>query len=140
VNTRFAANGQQSLKPRQGPSRASATALRLNLEKRAEAKWGPQNGWSERQKQGYLAGVQVLMGGEQAADQTYTTQIASVNAMPSSYSQRLYTPYGVYSASDYGAAGIAKGGAALGAGIGRAMQRTRNEQAAEQVMLMVGGN
>jgi hypothetical protein len=112
----------------------------MNLQKRAEAKWGPQNGWSERQKHGYLAGMQVLMGGEQGADQTYAAQIASVNAMPSSYSYPVYTPYGVYNHTDYGAAGIAQGGAALAAGITRATQTVRNEQAAEQVMLMVGGN
>lgn len=111
-----------------------------NLQKRAEAHWGPQNGWSEQQKRGYLAGLQVLMGGEAGADQTYAQEISAVNSMPVSNSYPVYTPNGVYYNNDYGAAGIARGGAALGAGITRAGQRTRNEQAAEAVMLTVGGN
>ena len=111
-----------------------------NLQKRAEAHWGPRGGWSQQQKNGYLAGLQVLMGGEAGADQSYAAEISSVNSMPVSNSYPVYTPYGVYYHNDYGAAGIAKGGAALGAGITRAAQTIRNEQAAEAVMLTLGGN
>ena len=111
-----------------------------NLQKRAEAHWGPRGGWSQQQKTGYLAGLQVLMGGEAGADQTYAAQISSVNSIPVSNSYPVYTPYGVYYNNDYGAAGIAKGGAALAAGITRASQTIRNEQAAEAVMLTLGGN
>ena len=111
-----------------------------NLQKRAEAKWGPRGGWTQQQKSGYLAGLQILMGGEAGADQTYAAQISSVNAMPVSNSYPVYTPYGVYYHNDYGAAGIARGGAALAAGITRAGQTIRNEQAAEAVMLTLGGN
>jgi hypothetical protein len=85
-----------------------------NLQKRAEAKWGPQNGWTQQQRSGYLAGLQVLMGGETAADQTFAAQMSSVNSMPVSNSYPVYTPYGVYYHSDYGAAGIARGGSSAG--------------------------
>jgi hypothetical protein len=111
-----------------------------NLQKRAEAHWGPRGGWSQQQKNGYLTGLRVLMGGEAGADQTYAAEISSVNSMPVSNSYPVYTPYGVYYNNDYGAAGIAKGGAALAAGITRAAQTIRNEQAAEAVMLTLGGN
>jgi hypothetical protein len=116
-----------------------------DLQRKAEAKWGPQGGWTERQKMAYLAGLQTLMGSEAQANEGYAEQMAlqsvasSINtlAMSNNY---VHTPYGVYTGGAAIQAGMAQGGAALGAGIARAAQGAQNQQAAEAVMLTLGGN
>src|SRR5439155_12909704 len=81
------------------------------LQRKAEATWGPQSGWTEQQRMAYLTGLQVLMGGEARADQGYAEQMAlqsvanSINNLAQSNSGGVYTPYGVYT-----------GGAAIQAG------------------------
>ena len=116
-----------------------------DLQRKAEAKWGPQSGWTERQKMAYLAGLRTLMGSEAQANQGYAEQMAlqsvanSINTLALS-NNYVYTPYGAYTGGAAIQAGMAQGGAALGAGITRAAQMVQNQQAAEAVMLTLGGN
>ena len=116
-----------------------------DLQRKAEATWDPQSGWTQQQRMAYLAGLQVLIGGEGGADQGYAEQMAlqsvanSINSLALSNSG-VYTPYGYYNGGAAIQSGMAHAGAAVGARIARAAQRQQNLQAAEAVMITLGGN
>ena len=65
---------------------------------------------------------------------------SGIRAVALSNTNSVYTPDGVYNGGAAIQAGMAQGGAALGAGIARAAQQEQNQQAAEAVMLTLGGN